>query len=64
VVYRHHTLLHLYADDTVRLMMSHSPKDRLMNCVNNVLQWCALRQLQLDTDKMVWFGWKANLNKL
>ena len=38
----------------------------MSSCVADVSQWCESRQLQLNTDKteVIWFGSRANLNKL
>ena len=71
VVDRHQTRLHLYADDTqlydsCRLDDVSRVRSKMSSCVADVSQWCESRRLQLNTDKteVIWFGSRANLNKL
>ena len=71
VVDRHQTRLHLYADDTqlydsCRLDDVSRVRSQMSSCVADVSQWCESRRLQLNTDKteVIWFGSRANLNKL
>ena len=71
VVDRRPMQLHLDADDTqlndrCRLDDVSRVRSQTSSCVADVSQWCESRRLQLNTDKteVIWFGSRANLNKL
>jgi len=68
---RHRAKHHMYADD-VQLFANATPSDagrlteQLRDCVDEFVQWCASRRLQLNNDKteLIWFGSHTNLTKL
>jgi len=41
-------------------------RERLVNCILDVREWCASRRLQLNAQKteLVWFGIAANIRKM
>ena len=62
---------HLYADDTQLLGSTPTSTvqltvDRLQSCVAAIHQWCCSRRLQLNPSKteLIWFGSRANLQKI
>ena len=71
VIKRHAVKSHSFADDT-KLYASVLPSDTssarqgLTDCAADVAAWCASRRLQLNADKteVIWFGSRANLEKI
>ena len=62
---------HIYADDKQlyedgRVTEADAILSKLSGCVSEVSKWCASRRLQLNTSKteLIWFGSRANLDKL
>ena len=62
---------HLYADDTqlqdhMHIDTIQANRLNLELCIDAIKDWCASRRLQLNGDKteIIWFGLRANVNKL
>jgi len=62
---------HLFADDkqlysATTVTDTDTTRDRLVNCILDVREWCASRRLQLNAQKpeVVWFGSAANIRKM
>ena len=62
---------HLYADDTQVIASTTTANaeltvDRLQQCVAEIHGWCSSRRLQMNPKKteFIWFGSRANLEKL
>jgi len=61
----------LYADDkqlysATTVTNIDTTRERLVNCILDVREWCASRRLQLNSQKaeLVWFGSAANIRKM
>jgi len=62
---------HLYADDKQLYSVTtvtdiDTTRERLVNCILDVREWCASRRLKLNAQKteLVWFGSAANIRKM
>ena len=62
---------HLYADDkqlysATTVTDIDTTRERLVDCILDVREWCASRRLQLNAQKteLVWFGSAANIRKM
>ena len=68
---RHSLIYHLFADDkqllkTMTIRDIDVARQQIGSCIEEVRDWCASRRLQLNASKteLVWFGSRANLQKL
>ena len=62
VIRKQHTQL----IEGVRIIEISVAIERLQQCVEEILRWCASRRLQLNPGKteVIWFGTAANLRKI